>query len=78
MASSLGLSEVQAFFETEVWKVMETRLKNRLAVVDSEMEDSEPFKHGRAVGERTAYRLVLRMGEILTSEAKGTAPYEKR
>lgn len=56
---ALSTTQVGQFFESPVWQEIERRLASRLQQVDSEIEHSDPFIHGMAVGSRREIRAFL-------------------
>lgn len=75
---NLSTGQVKAFFESSVWTEIKERLDGYLLAADGAIERPDPFEHGRAVGERTAYRTVLAFEKALMAESKGESPYGNR
>lgn len=71
----LTLPEVTSFFASKGWAVMQERLALQLEKLDGEMENPDPYLHGRACGARASLRMVLSLEKILSDEASGKSPY---
>lgn len=71
VATSFSREQVAAFFESQVWKTIEERLKMRMdKVLLAGMKDPDPFKHGKAVGAYEEVEQLLNFPQIFNSEAK--------
>lgn len=75
MAERFTPSEVAAFFASPLWAEIRRRHERELHAVDEEIENPDPFLHGRATGKRYALRLLGKYQAALTQEAEGKAPY---
>ena len=71
----LSKSQIEQFFKSPVWEEIEKKLESELKRTESEIENPEPFYHGRAVGRRSNINLVLSIQEILLTESEERSPY---
>jgi hypothetical protein len=78
MKPRFSIGTVTDFFSNVVWMDVASRIDGQLALLDERMEDPDPFKHGQAVGERRALKMVKQFPEIILNEAKGGVVYGGR
>ena len=71
----IPIEAIREFFQSAVWDEIATREARELRDADNEMENSDPFKHGIAVGKRRKSRLFLDYENILIADAKGKSAY---
>ena len=67
----LSSSQVNEFFCSPVWAVIQERTEFELRTLEVQIENGDPFQHGIAVGQRRALKVLLAYQERLVSEAKG-------
>lgn len=71
-------AQVSEWFDSPIWTVICSRLSFQLQQIDSALDTPDQYMHGKMMGKREAYRMVLNMKEILEQEAKGESPYSKQ
>lgn len=71
----LSTAQVNDFTRSAGWAEVQARIAQEMVKTDLNLETPDPFEHGRAVGLRQAYRLLLDLPRILLQEAEGKSPY---
>ena len=67
--------QIRDFAASVVWQAISVRASKELEQTDRDLELPDPFRHGMAVGQRTAWRNFLHLPDVLMNEAEGKSPY---
>lgn len=76
--ANLSKAQIEDFFDSPVWKEINTKIDAEVSRTQTEIENPDPFLHGKSVGERKAYNSFLGFKEILLTEASGKSPYANK